>query len=195
MFRYFALNKPYGLLSQFTNEAGHPGISSLGLGLPSDVWPVGRLDRDSEGLLLLTNDMRYRRALTDPTSNCPKSYWVQIEGDPSEQDVRLMELPMKLRIKGKEHVTVGARVSLMSDLSIEERTPPIRFRKHIPTRWIQLEITEGKNRQIRRMTAHVGFPTLRLIRAGIGNLKLEDLKIEPGTVRELDWSMANRALR
>jgi len=195
MFRYFALNKPYGVLSQFTDEAGHPGIASLGLGLPNDVWPVGRLDRDSEGLLMLTNDMRYRSALTDPASKCPKNYWVQVEGDPDEQDLANMEKPMKLRIKGKEHLTVGARVSLMSDLSIPERTPPIRFRKHIPTRWIQLEITEGKNRQIRRMTAHVGFPTLRLIRAGIGDLMLEDLGIDPGIVCELDRSVANRALR
>jgi 23S rRNA pseudouridine2457 synthase len=195
MFRYFALNKPYGVLSQFTEEAGHPGIASLGLNLPSDVWPVGRLDRDSEGLLLLTNDMRYRSELTDPKSKCPKKYWIQVEGAPNEQDLANMERPMKLRIKGKEHHTVGARVSSLPGLSVPERLPPIRERKHIPTQWIQMVITEGKNRQVRRMTAHVGFPTLRLIRAGVGDLMLEDLKIDPGKVCELDWSIANRALR
>ena len=195
MFRYFALHKPFGVLSQFTDEAGNPGIASLELGLPRDVWPVGRLDRDSEGLLLLTNDMRYRSALTDPKSKCPKKYWVQVEGEPNMEDLASLERPMTLRIKGKQHRTEGARVSVLENLSIPERNPPIRLRKHIPTQWIQMEITEGKNRQVRRMTAHAGYPTLRLVRIGIGSLMLEELELSPGAVGELDWNAASLALR
>ena len=194
MFRYFALHKPFGVLSQFTDEAGHPGIASLELGLPHDVWPVGRLDRDSEGLLLLTNDMRFKNTLTDPKSKCPKRYWIQVEGKPGMEDLVPLERPMTLRIKGKQHRTEGARVSVLENLSIPERNPPIRARKHIPTQWIQLEITEGKNRQVRRMTAHVGFPTLRLVRVAIGSLLLEDLGLAPGGVSEMDWNTASLAL-
>lgn len=181
----YALNKPFGILSQFSSEGNHPGILSLQLNLPKDVWPIGRLDRDSEGLLLLTDDMRLRQQLTDPKENSRKTYWVQVEGAPTEETLERFQQPMLLRFKKQEIRTKPARVSVMDEPEVWDRTPPIRHRLSVPTSWIALELKEGKNRQVRRMTANVGHPTLRLIRAEVGDLTLKGLGISPGEVIQL----------
>lgn len=181
----YALNKPFGILSQFSSEGNHPGILSLQLNLPKDVWPIGRLDRDSEGLLLLTDDMRLRQQLTDPKENSRKTYWVQVEGAPTEETLERFQQPMLLRIKKQEIRTKLARVSVMDEPEVWDRTPPIRHRLSVPTSWIALELKEGKNRQVRRMTANVGHPTLRLIRAEVGDLTLKGLGLSPGEVIQL----------
>lgn len=181
----YALNKPFGILSQFSSEGNHPGILSLQLNLPKDVWPIGRLDRDSEGLLLLTDDMRLRQQLTDPKENSRKTYWVQVEGAPTEETLERFQQPMLLRIKKQEIRTKPACVSVMDEPEVWDRTPPIRHRLSVPTSWIALELKEGKNRQVRRMTANVGHPTLRLIRAEVGDLTLKGLGLSPGEVIQL----------
>lgn len=184
--KYLVLYKPFGVLSQFSEEAGHPGLSSLNLGLPDDVYPVGRLDRDSEGLLVLTNDRSLNAALLNPEEGHARTYWVQVEGDPTEVDLRAFNRPMQLTIKGKAHLTLPADARLLVPApTVPDRQPPVRFRKSVPDRWISLTLTEGKNRQVRKMTAHVGFPTLRLIRVAIGGLTWKSLNLEPGGAIEM----------
>ena len=159
------------MLSQFTPEAGHPALGELG-DFPPDVYPVGRLDRDSEGLLLLTDDNDLKRRILEGHSGRKiwKTYHVQVEGAPKEEDLRALERPMQLKAKGKVFTTRPAKARLLpaDHTPPWERTPPIRYRANIPTTWIELQIDEGKNRQVRRMTAAIGFPTLRLIRHAIG---------------------------
>ena len=181
----FALYKPYGVLSQFTSEDGLPGILSLGLALPKDIWPVGRLDRDSEGLLLLTNDSHLKRTLTDPELSHRKTYWVQVEGAPTDEDIKPLRQPMHLRIRKKDTTTKPAEASLLTPPDLPKRVPPIRKRLSIPTSWLSVVLTEGKNRQIRKMTAQIGFPTLRIMRVGIGSLTLSELHLAPGECRQL----------
>ncbi len=181
----YALNKPFGILSQFTNEGGHPGISSLNLALPNDVYPVGRLDRDSEGLLILSNDSRLIHQLLQPANEHPRTYAVQVEGAASREQLESLSVPMVLRIKKQEFKTKKCTAFAIEDPLFPERTPPIRVRKSIPTSWLSLTLTEGKNRQVRKMTAHVGLPTLRLVRTAIGGLMLEELSIVPGAAVEL----------
>ena len=183
--RTFAVYKPYGVLSQFTSEDGHPGLLDLGLSVPKDVWPVGRLDRDSEGLLLLTNDNHLKRGLTEPERSHRKTYWVQVEGTPTDGDIEPLRHPMHLRIRKKDTTTKPAEVSLLAPPDVPERVPPIRKRLSIPTAWLSIALTEGKNRQIRKMTAHIGFPTLRIIRVGVGSLDLNDVQLAPGECRQL----------
>ena len=183
--RTFAVYKPYGVLSQFTSEDGHPGLLDLGLSLPKDVWPVGRLDRDSEGMLLLTNDNHLKRALTEPERNHHKTYWVQVEGTPTDAEIEPLRGPMHLRIRKKDVTTKPAKVSMLAPPDLPERVPPIRKRLSIPTTWLSIALTEGKNRQIRKMTAHIGFPTLRILRVGIGSLTLNELDLAPGECRLL----------
>ncbi len=176
--KYFAFHKPFGVLSQFTSEGGHPALSTFSL--PKEIYPVGRLDRDSEGLLLLSNDGPFIKNLLDPKFGHPRTYWVQVEGEPEQH--ALAQLSKGVSIKG--HNTKPCEVSLLRPQpDVTERVPPVRFRKNIPTTWIEMTLTEGKNRQVRRMTAAVGFPTLRLIRKQIGQLQLGDLK--EGEFREV----------
>ena len=167
----YAVLKPYGMLSQFTSEAGHPGLSELGE-FPKDVYPIGRLDRDSEGLLLLTNDNDLKRRILEGHGGRKiwKTYHVQVEGAPTAEDLRAIERPMQLKAKGKVFTTRPAKARLLpADYTPPwERTPPIRYRANIPTTWIEVQLNEGKNRQVRKMTAAIGFPTLRLIRHAIG---------------------------
>lgn len=169
----YAVIKPYGMLSQFTSEAGHPGLSELGE-FPKDVYPIGRLDRDSEGLLLLSNDNALKRRILEGHGGRKiwKTYHVQVEGTPTEEDLRALERPMPLKAKGKVFTTHPAKARLLpaDHTPPWERTPPIRYRANIPTTWIEVQIDEGKNRQVRKMTAAIGFPTLRLIRHAIGSL-------------------------
>ncbi len=169
-FKYIAFNKPFGVLSQFTSEGGHPALDSFDL--PKEVYAAGRLDRDSEGLLLLTNDGKFIKKLLDPNFSHPRSYWVQVEGVPSKQ--QLEDLAAGPSFKGYDPKPCKVRL-LDPQPDVPVRIPPIRVRKNIPDTWIEMELTEGKNRQVRRMTAAVGCPTLRLIRKSIGELELKNL--------------------
>lgn len=181
--RYFVLHKPFGILSQFTPEGGHQSLADLDFTFPKDVYPVGRLDQDSEGLLILTNDNYLKNNLLDPKSEKLKTYLVQVEGEINDEALRRLEEGVSVKHKGKVYHTRPAEASHFSGIIPEEREPPVRFRKSVPTSWLTLTIIEGKNRQVRKMTAAVGFPTLRLIRLGIQNMKLNELAI--GEVQEV----------
>lgn len=174
--RCLLLHKPYGVLTQFTDSGGRRTLKEF-VGIP-DVYPVGRLDHDSEGLLLLTDDGALQHRLSDPRFDHPKSYWAQVERVPSPE--ALERLRKGVEIQG--YLTKLARVRLV-ELEVDPRDPPVRFRKTVPTAWLELTISEGKNRQVRHMTAAVGHPTLRLIRVAIGKVTLGELK--PGEWREL----------
>ncbi len=174
--RYILFNKPYGVLSQFTDEGtGHPTLK--GYVDVSDVYAAGRLDRDSEGLLLLTDDGTLIKRLTDPKHHIEKTYFVMVEGDPTQEKRTQLEGGIQL----KEYSTLPAKVRLIPDPDLPPRTKPVT--PHGPTAWIEIKLREGKKRQIRHMTAAVGLPTLRLIRAAIGPLRLGNL--EPGQWRDL----------
>ena len=170
-FIYVIFHKPYGCLSQFTGEKGQKTLSDFQL--PKDIYTVGRLDKDSEGLLLLTNNGRLQHVLSHPKYEHQKAYWVQLEGEVDE--VAIQKLQSGVLIKG--YTTKPCKVEKIQEPDIPPRNPPIRERKSIPTSWIKIILTEGKNRQVRRMTAQVGYPTLRLIRVQIENLKLENLPV------------------
>ncbi len=167
--KYIIFNKPYGVLCQFTGEKGDRTLAEFGM--PQGVYAAGRLDKDSEGLLLLTDDGKLIEKLLNPKSNHQKIYWAQVERIPSEQN--LQEMMSGVLIKG--YKTKKCQVQII-DPQMPDRDPPIRFRKDILTCWLEIVLTEGKNRQVRRMTAAIEHPTLRLIRVGIEKLKLSDLK-------------------
>lgn len=179
MARIILFNKPYGVLSQFTSEDGHPGLKEF---IPlAGVYAAGRLDADSEGLLILTDDGRLQHRLTDPQHKLAKTYWVQVEGVPDEEALEKLRKGLDLG----DFVTRPAKACIIEEpANLWPRTPPIRFRKNVPTTWLELIIAEGKNRQVRRMTAKVGFPTLRLVRARIGDYALGDLA--PGEWRDME---------
>lgn len=170
--RYFILYKPFGILSQFTPEGKWNGLGSLGA-FPKDVYPVGRLDVDSEGLLLLTNDSAILHHLTDPKFGHERTYLALVEGVPGEPE--LSRLRKGISVRGKKTLPAIVRV-LPSAPVLPDRTVPIRFRKNIPTTWLEIILTEGRNRQVRRMTAAVGHPTLRLVRISQGPIRLTDLQ-------------------
>ncbi|MFA6978477.1 MAG: pseudouridine synthase [Ignavibacteriaceae bacterium] len=181
-FKYFAVNKPYGVLSQFTDPGGRKTLADL-FDFPDDVYPVGRLDYDSEGLLILTNDKALTEKLLHPKQKLEKEYFVQVEGVPTEEV--LVQLRTSVVIERRK--TLPAKVKILQDqYPFEERIPPVRFRKTIPTTWLSITIIEGRNRQVRKMTASVGFPTLRLVRVRIGKIKLENL--HSGEVKEISAS-------
>lgn len=171
------------MLSQFTREAGHAVLSDV-FNFPKDVYPIGRLDHDSEGLLLLTNDKYLNKILLDPLSNKQKIYAALVEGRPDEAAIAKLQSGITLNLKGVKYKTLPASVSMLEHFNPEERIPPVNYTKHDTHTWMQISITEGKNRQVRRMFAAVGFPVLRLIRTGFEKLSIEDLK--PGAVREYD---------
>ncbi|MDX1651532.1 MAG: pseudouridine synthase [Brumimicrobium sp.] len=182
-FKYYAVFKPFDMLSQFTGEPGDSLLGDLHK-FPKDVYPVGRLDKDSEGLLLLTNDNRFKNRLLDPKYKTPKTYYVQVDGAITAEAVtKLSEGSIHIKHKGKNYRVAPAVCRAIADPDFPERSKPIRFRKNIPTSWIALTIGEGKNRQVRKMTAAAGFPTLRLVRFRIGNLDLGSM--QPGEVREI----------
>lgn len=179
---YYLLYKPYGMLSQFTRE--HPGqrtLADLEFHFPKDVYPVGRLDADSEGLLLLTNDKTAVKRLLDPASHVAKTYLVQVEGIPSEAALEQLQKGVTIRVKKKVHHTRPAVVRrLDAPPQLPVRNPPIRYRKNVPDSWLEITLTEGKNRQVRKMCAAVGHPVLRLVRIAFGKWQLGDLA--PGEV-------------
>ena len=177
-FRYFIINKPYGVLSQFSDKDGRKTLKDF-FSFPKDVYPVGRLDMDSEGLLLLTNDKSLNDYLLNPVNKHEREYLVQVEGEPAENDLRLFSKGFFLAgIK-----TLEARAIKINTPDIWKRVPPIRERKNIPVSWLKVTLIEGRNRQVRKMTAKIGFPTLRLIRIRIKNILLDNLI--PGKAREL----------
>jgi 23S rRNA pseudouridine2457 synthase len=182
--RYFIIHKPYGMLSQFTREGGHLTLADLPFSFPKDVYPVGRLDADSEGLLVLTNDKALTHRLLEPVFRHTRTYWAQVEGDISAAAVLALCSGVEISVNGKQYRTLPATAhKMLTTPPLAERVPPIRFRAAIPTSWVQLTLIEGKNRQVRKMTAAVGFPTLRLVRAMIGSYPLGSLP--PSAVREL----------
>ena len=175
-----AFNKPYGVLCQFTDRSVPPRPTLAGFGLPRDVYAAGRLDHDSEGLLLLTDDGALAHQLTDPRHKAPKTYWAQVEGMPSPQQLQALRAGVMLN----DGPTRPARVRLLQAPVLWPRHPPIRERRSVPDSWLEIVLREGRNRQVRRMTAAVGLPTLRLVRVAIGAYRLDDL--QPGQWREVD---------
>ncbi|HLF19938.1 MAG TPA: pseudouridine synthase [Bacteroidota bacterium] len=176
---YILFNKPYGVLSQFTSVANHPSLKDFGP-FPRAVYPVGRLDAESEGLLLLTNDDVVKHQLTDPKFGHPRTYLVQVEGIPAAESLERLRLGV---IIDKTKTRPTEVVLLDDEPTLPSRTVPIRSRRNIPTAWLEMTLREGRNRQVRKMTAAVGHPTLRLVRIRIGRLELKGL--EPGTWRNL----------
>ncbi len=177
MARLILFNKPYGILSQFTAEGRFKGLA--GFSFPSGMYAAGRLDADSEGLLILTDDGALQHRIAHPTAKLPKTYWAQVDGEPNAAALRALRSGVDL----KDFVTLPAEASLIAEPALWPRTPPIRTRRDIPTSWLEIIIREGKNRQVRRMTASVGYPTLRLVRVAIGDWVLGAL--QPGVWQEL----------
>lgn len=181
-FQYIIFHKPYGVLSQFTQESPKHITLKDYIDIP-DVYPVGRLDWDSEGLMLLTNNGKLQHRLSNPRFGHKRTYWVQVEGIPDVEAINKLCTGIEIQ----NYLTRPTQVKLfLEEPMVSERNPPIRFRKNIPTTWLEITLTEGKNRQVRRMTAAVGFPTLRLIRVSIAHLQLNGLQL--GKCRHLTHS-------
>lgn len=172
MSKLILFNKPFDVLSQFTDTRSPTPRRTLTdfIDVPN-VYPAGRLDRDSEGLLILTDDGKLQARISNPKAKMPKTYLVQVEGDPTDQDLA----PLSTGVTLKDGPTRPAKVRRISAPDLWDRVPPVRFRKSVPDCWIELTITEGRNRQVRRMTAHLGFPTLRLVRWSIGEWSLGEI--------------------
>ena len=193
MKKYYVLYKPYGYLSQFSDEAKHKGLNHL-IKVEPDVYPAGRLDVDSEGLLLLTNDNFLKHHLLNPENKHKRTYHVQVDGTATSVHLNLLQQGVEITIEGKPYKTLPpVSVNLLNEVSYPERNPPVRFRKHIPTSWIELVLTEGKNRQVRKMTAAVGIPTLRLIRNKIEAINIKDY--QQGELKELSQQEIYKLLK
>ena len=181
-------------MSQFTKEIPTHKTLKDCYDFPPDVYSVGRLDRDSEGLLILTNDNHLKHRILDPSFKHQRTYWVQVENIPTESALQQLAKGVLISIKKKKHKTLPAKVTLLTETpTIPARNPPIRVRQNIPTAWLELTLIEGKNRQVRRMCAAVGFPVLRLVRARIEGVALEGL--QPGLVREIDRKTIYKQLK
>ena len=184
-----AFYKPFGVLSQFTPD-GSSNSTLAGFGFPPAVYPIGRLDADSEGLLLLSDEPQWNARLLSPKQAHPREYWVQVEGDPGETDLACLR--GGVAIQGRK--TLPCKVCrLESAPHLPPRVPPIRFRASIPDTWLSLVLVEGRNRQVRRMTAAIGYPTLRLVRVRIGGFWLGELEV--GQWRELSRAERELVLR
>ena len=178
---YGIIYKPYNVLSQFTSADEKQTLKDF-FDVPKDVYPVGRLDFDSEGLLILTNDKKINHQLLDPLFAHQREYWVQVDGAITSEAIKQLEAGVNINVDGKIYRTKPCTASIcQAPPPVPNREPPIRFRKSIPAPWLKLEINEGKNRQVRKMTATVGFPTLRLVRYRIENCTIDGLA--PGEMR------------
>ncbi|MEM9325492.1 MAG: pseudouridine synthase [Bacteroidota bacterium] len=182
--KYFILHKPFKILSQFSDEDGNPGLGSL-LDLPKDVYPVGRLDLDSEGLLILTNDKQLNHRLLNPKFKHRRTYWVEVDGVPNSAALNALQEGVTINVSGRQHATRPCQAQVIKPEGLQERIPPVNTLKHPIRSWLELQLSEGKNRQVRRMTAKVGHPTLRLLRVAIEDLQL-------GTMRSGDLTMISR---
>lgn len=180
MARLILFNKPYGVLSQFTDRGTETARATLSDYVPvKGVYPAGRLDRDSEGLLLLCDDGRLQARIADPRFKLPKTYLVQVEGDPADDDLA----PLRKGIMLKDGMTLPAAAERIDPPGLWQRDPPIRARKSVPDSWLRITIREGRNRQVRRMTAAAGLPTLRLVRWAIGDWTVSGIAV--GEFREI----------
>ncbi len=175
---YFLIYKPFQVLSQFTSTEGKLCLKDI-LHVPTDVYPVGRLDYDSEGLLLITNDKSINQQLLNPLFAHQRTYWVQVDGAITAAALAQLTKGVTINVDGKAYKTKSAKLEQLAEpVQVPDRIPPIRFRKSIPTSWVSIQVTEGKNRQVRKMFAQVGFPVLRLIRAKLGKYTIQDM--QPG---------------
>ncbi len=175
---YFLIYKPFQVLSQFTSTEGKLCLKDI-LHVPTDVYPVGRLDYDSEGLLLITNDKSVNQQLLHPKFAHQRTYWVQVDGAITKEALAQLTKGVSINVDGKIYQTKPATLEQLPDsIEVPDRNPPIRFRKNIPTSWVSIQLTEGKNRQVRKMFAQVGFPVLRLIRAKLGKYSIQEM--QPG---------------
>jgi 23S rRNA pseudouridine2457 synthase len=183
MSHYFIIYKPFQVLSQFSVSQGKLTLKDF-FKVPADVYPVGRLDYDSEGLLLLTNDTQLNYRLLHPQFRHEREYWVQVDGNIDAAAINRLQAGVNITIDGKPFHTARSKAGIFNEApALPERNPPIRFRKNIPAPWIWMVLTEGKNRQVRKMTAATGYPTLRLVRYRIARITLDNM--QPGEQREL----------
>jgi len=174
MFNYFVFYKPFQVLCQFSPEGEKKTLADFFPGISKNIYPVGRLDYDSEGLLLLTDDKQLTHQLLEPKFAHKRSYLVQVDGSVTQEAIEQLQKGVLINVDGKQYETKPAIAGILSgEPNLPERVPPIRYRKEIPTSWISLTLTEGKNRQVRKMTAAVNFPTLRLVRYSIGEVTIE----------------------
>jgi 23S rRNA pseudouridine2457 synthase len=185
MLQYYLFYKPFQVLTQFSAEGDKQTLAHYFHNFPKDIYPVGRLDYDSEGLLLLTNDKPLTHRLLDPSFSHPRTYWVQVEDAITQEAVTQLQMGVTISVDGKNYRTKKAIAKIFdTPPQVADRNPPIRFRKNIPTSWLSLTLTEGKNRQVRKMTAATGFPTLRLIRYSIGKATIAGM--QPGDIMKID---------
>ena len=183
MNKYFIVHKPFNVLSQFSSEDNKKTLKDF-FAVPTNVYPVGRLDYDSEGLLILTDDKKLNHYLLDPLNNHEREYWVQVEGNMSAEQIDWLQQGVEIKVNGKMyHTKKCIAKKFLNPPPVSTRNPPIRFRKSVPDCWIKIILTEGKNRQVRKMTASVGCPTLRLIRYRIEQITLENLY--PGEMKNI----------
>ncbi len=194
MLRYFLFYKPFQVLTQFSAEGEKKTLAHYFKNIPKDIYPVGRLDFDSEGLLLLTNDKKLTLQLLEPRFKHERTYYVQVEGIFDEVAKQKLVSGVEINVDGKLYKTLPSKVEIFHDEPLlPERNPPIRFRKNIPTTWISLTLKEGKNRQVRKMTAAAGFPTLRLVRFSIGNVDIAGW--ESGHIQEISADQSAALLK
>ncbi len=191
-FRYYIIHKPYQVLSQFTDENGNPGLGSV-YNLPKNIYPVGRLDLDSEGLLILTDDKSINNKLLNPTHQHNRTYWVEVEGVPDHLALAKFEKGLEIKFNGKAHKTLPCKIAILDSVNLPERVPPVNYQKHPIRSWLEIKLMEGKNRQVRRMTAAIGHPTLRLIRVAIEDLSL--FPLQSGEITQISQKAIYKKLK